>query len=47
MADLTFNDRMFLESERIYASIERGEHPDVEAALMQAQVDASPDEPQQ
>ena len=41
MAAPTFNDRMFLESERIYASIERGEHPDVEAELLDAKFQAS------
>lgn len=41
MADPTFADRMFMGSEAVYASIERGEHPDVQAALMQAQADAS------
>lgn len=44
MTDPNFNDRMFLASEAVYASIERGEHPDVDAALMDAQLDASADE---
>lgn len=47
MADPTFNDRMFLESERIYASIDRGEFTgpeQVEAALMDAHLAASDDE---
>lgn len=46
MSEPTFNDRMFLAGEAIYAAIERGEHPDVEAALMQAQFDASSDDEQ-
>lgn len=36
-----FPDRMFLASEAVYAQIQRGEHPDVEAALMDAQMQAS------
>lgn len=39
--DLTFAQRMFLESEAVYAQIEQGECPDVEAALMDAQLRAS------
>jgi hypothetical protein len=47
MSELNFQDRFFLAAERVYAQIERGEVPggDVEAALMQAQADASSDEP--
>lgn len=42
MADgLTHDDRMFLESEAVYAQIQQGAHPDVEAALMDAQLRAS------
>lgn len=41
---MTFEDRMFLESEAIYAAIERGEVQDVQAALMEAQVRASQEE---
>ncbi|MEU3098530.1 hypothetical protein ABZ690_28190 [Streptomyces sp. NPDC006967] len=37
----TFADRMFLGSEAVYAAIARSEHPDVDAALLQAQADAS------
>ncbi|MGA5128112.1 hypothetical protein ACPCAG_33020 [Streptomyces pseudogriseolus] len=37
----TFHDRMFLESEAVYAAIQRGEVADVSAALMDAQVRAS------
>lgn len=44
VADPTFTDRMFLASEAVYASIERGEHPDVPAALIEAQVNASTEE---
>jgi hypothetical protein len=44
MTDPNFNDRMFLASEAVYASIERGECPDPEAALLQAQTDTSTDE---
>jgi hypothetical protein len=32
---------MFLASEAVYARIEQGQHPDVEAALLEAQHDAS------
>lgn len=41
MADPTFADRMFLASEAVYASIERGEVQDVQAALIEAQINAS------
>lgn len=41
MSEPNFSDRMFLQSEQVYAAIERGEVDDVEAALMQAQTDAS------
>jgi len=41
MADPNFQDRFFLAAEAVYASIERGEHPDVPAALIEAQVNAS------
>ncbi|GAA3852244.1 hypothetical protein GCM10023084_03060 [Streptomyces lacrimifluminis] len=44
MAEPTFNDRMFLASQAVYESIERGEHPDVEASLMDAHLTASDDE---
>jgi hypothetical protein len=44
MADTTFTDRMFLESEAVYAAIERGEVADVTAALMDAQANASSDD---
>lgn len=47
MADLTFNDRMFLAGQAVYASIERGEMPSVsavEAALLDVQVNASTEE---
>ena len=44
MSEPTFSDRMFLASEAVYAALERGEVDDVEAALMQAQVDASTDD---
>lgn len=37
----SFQDRMFLAGEAVYAAIERGEVDDVDAALMQAQADAS------
>ncbi|MET7458025.1 hypothetical protein ABZT03_40510 [Streptomyces sp. NPDC005574] len=37
----TFANRMFRESEDVYAAIERGEVTDVEAALLDAQVRAS------
>ncbi len=37
----TFQDRMFRGGEAVYAAIERGEVDDVEAALIQVQVDAS------
>lgn len=36
-----FQDRMFLASEAVYEQIQRGEHPDVDAALMDAQAQAS------
>ncbi|MEU3161807.1 hypothetical protein ABZ753_31045 [Streptomyces griseoincarnatus] len=39
-----FQDRMFLAGEAVYAAIERGEVDNVEAALMQAQADASDDD---
>lgn len=38
---MDFNDRMFLASEGVYEQIVRGECPDVEAALMDAQLQAS------
>lgn len=41
---MDYNDRMFMESEAVYAAIERGEVQDVTAALMDAQVNASTDE---
>lgn len=41
MSEPTFEDQMFLASEAVYAQIERGQCQDVEAALMQAQADAS------
>lgn len=41
MDEPTFQDRMFLGSEAVYEQIQRGEHPDVEAALMDAQANAS------
>ena len=44
MAEPTFTDRMFLASEAVYASIERGEVQDVQAALMEAQATASDDD---
>ncbi|GAB1331693.1 hypothetical protein [Streptomyces sennicomposti] len=37
----SFQDRMFMAGEAVYAAIERGEHPDVEAELMKAQLEAS------
>ncbi|WP_371584562.1 hypothetical protein [Streptomyces sp. NBC_01314] len=37
----TFQDRMFMEGEAVYAQIERGECTDVEAALMNAHARAS------
>jgi hypothetical protein len=39
-----FQDRMFMESEAVYAAIERGEVQDVQAALMDAQHRASGDD---
>lgn len=47
MPDPNFADRMFLAGEATYQAIERGEYTNpaqVEAALMQAQADASTDE---
>lgn len=41
MSEPNFQDRLFLASQAVYEQIVRGEHPDVEAALMQAQFDAS------
>ncbi|MEH0423140.1 hypothetical protein [Streptomyces sp. B21-083] len=41
MADTTFTDRMFLASEAVYAAIERGEVQDVQASLIEAQINAS------
>ncbi|MCP9994400.1 hypothetical protein [Streptomyces albogriseolus] len=41
MAEPNFQDRMFLESEAVYAAVQRGEVADVSAALMDAQVRAS------
>lgn len=41
MADPTFADRMFLASEAVYASIERGDVQDVQASLIEAQINAS------
>lgn len=40
-SEVTHADRMFLASESVYAAIERGEVVDVDAALHQAQYDAS------
>ncbi|MFF8100138.1 hypothetical protein ACF07S_10240 [Streptomyces sp. NPDC016640] len=37
----TFQDRMFLAGEAVYAGIERGDVEDVQAALMDAQAQAS------
>lgn len=39
-----FQDRMFMASEAVYAAIDRGEVQDVQAALMDAQVQASTEE---
>ena len=39
-----FQDRMFMAGEAVYAAIERGEHPDVQAELMKAQFEASESE---
>ncbi len=47
MADLNFNDRMYMEGEAVYASIERGDYSSpqqVEAALMDGHVRASGDD---
>jgi hypothetical protein len=41
---MDYNDRMFMESEAVYAAIQRGEVQDVQAALMDAQLNASTDE---
>lgn len=38
---MTFDDRMFLASQAVYEQIVKGECPDVEAALMDAQFQAS------
>ncbi|WP_406457082.1 hypothetical protein OH768_44110 [Streptomyces sp. NBC_01622] len=38
---MTFQDRMFLASQAVYEEITRGECPDVEAALLDAQMNAS------
>lgn len=38
-----FQQRMADASEDVYQAIERGEHPDVEAALMDAHLQASAD----
>lgn len=43
MPDETFQDRMFMASEAVYADIERGDVQDVEAALLAAQIKASED----
>lgn len=45
MAEPTFEDRAFLAHQAVYERIVRGEHPDVEAELMKATLDASSDEP--
>jgi hypothetical protein len=42
MAD--FQDRMFMASEAVYSAIERGEVQDVEAALMEAHLQAADEE---
>ncbi|MFD1274887.1 hypothetical protein [Streptomyces kaempferi] len=50
MAEPTFSDRMFLGAESVMAAIERGEIQGadaVTAALHEAQLDASTDEPRQ
>jgi hypothetical protein len=39
-----FTERMFEKSEEVYAGIVRGEVTDVEAALMNAQFEASADD---
>lgn len=44
MSEPNFSDRMFLQSEQVYAAIERGEVDDVQAALMDAQAQASDEE---
>lgn len=41
---MDFTDRMFLASEAVYAGIERGDVEDVQAALMDAQAQASDDD---
>lgn len=41
MSEPSFEDRMFMESEAVYAAIQRGEVQDVTAALMEAQMRAS------
>lgn len=41
MAEPSFADRMFLASEAVYAGIERGEVQDVQASLIEAQINAS------
>ncbi|MGQ5576741.1 hypothetical protein [Streptomyces sp. ECR3.8] len=44
MSEPNFSDRMFLAGEAVYAQIEQGQVDDVQAALMQAQADASDDD---
>jgi hypothetical protein len=41
MTEPTFEDRAFLGHQAVYERIVRGEHPDVEAELTQATLDAS------
>ena len=44
MADPTFQDRHFMASEAVYEQIVQGQVPDVEAALMDAHLQASADD---
>jgi hypothetical protein len=44
---MNYQDRMFMESEAVYAQIQQGQCPDVEAALMDAQLRASQADDQQ
>ena len=44
MSEPTFEDRMFLGSEAVYEQIVQGQVPDVQAALMDAQAQASQEE---
>ena len=44
--EMTFQDRMFLESEAVYQQIQQGQCQDAQAALMEAQMRASADDQQ-